>query len=171
MTKTNLKERQDTPILKGEMFIESIQLKEDRAIIKFAADDEFKTTKSTYNVKDEVTRKFKQLWNKTLGLFLDLVPIFKSEVLACTLNSLKFEYDAAGYLSSVIFSVIYKFGNDTEIININTPKIHIYDDMPTQIPQDDIELLYELIQAAKAYMKGDTANPQTKLNLIVNNEE
>lgn len=169
--KTNLKEKQDSTNNTFGMLIERIQMKDNRAIIKLKDESEEKLDRKTSAVKDEVTKKFADLWNCSVGIFTALVPALDKYKSRLRMNVVQFYYDKENFLKEVLFSVVYQFSDSGHVTNITLPKIPIYkpemDEHTLAISGKDEELLHDILKAAKAYMNGDTKVQQMKL--IVDN--
>ena len=60
---TALKEKQDSTNNVTGLFIKQIKMKDNRALITLSDENDFRTQSGDFNVKDEVTGEFKELWN------------------------------------------------------------------------------------------------------------
>lgn len=171
MTKSNLKEKQDTTNNVTGLFIKKIQMKDNRALISLNDDNDFRTHNGDFNVKYEVTEEFKTLWHNALEIVTSLTPQLGKEVSALRLNHIQFFYDKKGFLSDVSFSVIWTFDSQGHVLNLNYTKFPIYKpemaETVVAISGKHEELLHDILKAAKAYMNGDTRTKQ--MSLIVDN--
>jgi hypothetical protein len=168
---TALKEKQDSTNNVTGLFIKQITMKENKAMIKLLDENDFKVQDINFNVKDEVTGEFKELWNSALQIVVEINPQLKKELPALKLNHIQFYYDKSGFLSDASFSVIWTFDDNGHVLNLNYSKFPIYkpemSENTVAISGKHEELLHEIIKKAKAYMNGDTRTKQ--MSLIVDN--
>lgn len=167
-----LKEKEETTNNTTGLFIKQIKMtKENRALITLSDDNDFRTQDGTFNVKDEVTGEFKELWNSALEIIIELNPQLKKELPDLRLNHIQFYYDKQGFLSDASFSVVWTFDDAGHVLNLNYTKFPIYkpefSENTVAISGKHEELLHKILKKAKAYMNGDTRTKQ--MSLIVDN--
>lgn len=173
MAKTALKEKsENTNKVKG-MFIERIQIKEGRGIITYKNDSDTSLNAGTHTGRDECTEEFKTLFQKTKEIFTEIIPILKKDIDNIKMNAITFYYDKTGFLEKVLFSVVYSFTKQGNVINLSTPQIPIYKDNMSEttvaVSGQHVEQLHEVIAKAKAYINGETRTKQ--MTLIVDNTQ
>lgn len=173
MTKSNLKEKSETSNNVTGLFIKQIKMKDNRALISLSDDNDFRTQNGDFCVKDEVTEDFKKLWDSAKEIVTALIPQLNKEVPALRLNFINFYYDKKGFLSDVSFSVVWTFDSQGHILNLNLQKFPIYKEEMAEtivaISGKHEDLLHDILDAAKKYMKGETRTKQMKL--VVDNTE
>lgn len=169
---TALKERKETTNSTTGLQIKQIKMKNNRAIITLSDENDFRIQDASFNVKDEVTGEFKELWNSAKDIVIEINPQLRKEVADLVLNQIQFFYDNNGYLSEASFSVIWTFDENGHILNLNYQKFPIY---KPEFSEDTVaisgkheDLLHKILEKAKAYMNGDTRTKQMKL--VVNND-
>lgn len=171
MAKTNLKEKEETTNGFKGLLIKQIKMKDNRALITLNDENDFRTQDGTFNVKDEVTEEFKNLWESAKEIIIALNPQLTKEIAALRLNHIQFFYDKKGFLSDVSFSVIWTFDSQGHVLNLNYTKFPIYKpemaETVVAISGKHEDLLHDILKAAKAYMNGETRTKQMKL--VVNN--
>ena len=173
MAKTATKEKEQTTNEVKGMFIQKIQLKEGRGIIIYSNDTDNALNAGTFTGKDECTEEFKNLFQNTKDIFGEILPIFRTKLADIRMNAISFDYDKSGFLEKVLFSVVYTFTKQGNVINISTGQIPIYKENMAEttlaISGKDVELLHEVIAKAKAYINGETRTKQ--MTLIVDNTQ
>lgn len=173
MAKSNLKEKEENTNNTTGLYIKQITMKENRALISLYDENDFRTQDGNFNVKDEVTEDFKELWDSAKSIIIALNPQLTKEISALRLNHIQFFYDKSGFLSDVSFSVVWTFDNQGHILNLNYQKFPIYKpemaETTVAISGKHVDLLHEIIKKAKDYMNGETRTNQMKLNIVVDN--
>jgi len=171
MAKTAIKEKEEnTNKVKG-MFINKIQIKDGRGIIQFNNDNDTSTSEGIYTGKDECTEEFQKLFQSTKDIFVEILPTLRKDINSLKMNAISFTYDKSGFLEKILFSVIYTFSQQGNVVNISTPQIPIYKENMSEttvaISGKHVDLLHEVIAKAKAYIDGETRTKQ--MSLIVDN--
>lgn len=171
MTQTNLKEKEESTNKTTGLYIKQITMKENRAVISLYDENDFRTQDGNFNVKDEVTEDFKTLWDSAKSIIIALNPQLTKEITALRLNHIQFFYDKNGFLSDVSFSVVWTFDTQGHILNLNYQKFPIYKpemaETTVAISGKHVDLLHEIIAAAKRYMEGETRVKQQDLGLKI----
>lgn len=172
MSKSNLKEKEENTTKTTGLYITKIKFKENKAIINFKDDQDLSLKEGVYTGKDEVTEDFKNVFQQAVDTFVELLPDLKKSKAQIKMNALRFDYDKQGFLEKVLFSTVWTFNNQGNVINLNTPQFPIYkpemSETTVAISGKDEELMHEIIAKAKAYMNGETRTKQMKL--VVNND-
>lgn len=170
MAKSNLKEKEDLTVKSSDFFIKKITMKDDKAIIEYFTDDDFRVNESKFKVKDEVTEDFKKLWTESKTIITSLTPQLYKEVAALKINSIGFEYDG-DFLEKVSIAAVWSIDDNGHILNLNYNNYPIYKpemaETVVAISGKHEDLLHDILKAAKAYMNGDTRTKQ--MSLIVDN--
>lgn len=171
MAKSNLKEKEDLTVKSSDFLIKKITMKENKAIIEYSTDDDFRVNESKFKVKDEITEDFKTIWQNALAIITELTPQLYKEVAALKINSIQFNYTADAYLDKVSIAVVWSIDDNGHILNLNYNNYPIYKaefaENVVAISGKHEELLHEILKAAKAYMNGETRTKQ--MSLIVDN--
>jgi hypothetical protein len=171
MTKSNLKEKEENTTKTTGLYITKIKFKENKAVINYRDEQDLSLKEGTYTGKDEVTEEFKNLFQKAVDTFVELLPELKKSKSQIKMNALRFDYDKQGFLEKVLFSTVWTFNSQGNVINLNTPQFPIYkpemSETTVAISGKDEELMHNIIDKAKAYMNGDTRTKQ--MSLIVDN--
>lgn len=172
MNKSNLKEKEENTTKTTGLYITKIKFKENKAIINFKDEQKLSLKEGVYTGKDEVTEDFKNVFQQAVDTFVELLPDLKKSKAQIKMNALRFDYDKQGFLEKVLFSTVWTFNNQGNVINLNTPQFPIYkpemSETTVAISGKDEELMHEIIAKAKAYMNGETRTKQMKL--VVNND-
>lgn len=170
MAKSNLKEKEDYTVKSSDFLIKKITMKENKAIIEYSTDDDFRVNESKFKVKDEITEDFKTIWQNALAIITELTPQLYKEVAALKINSISFEYDG-DFLEKVSIAVVWSIDDNGHILNLNYNNYPIYKpefaENVIAISGKHEELLHKILKAAKAYMNGETRTKQ--MSLIVDN--
>ena len=158
--------------------INKIKILNDKtAVINFVQTADLANTESVYTGKETVTDEFFKKFQENVEGFIGCVPTLSKDISNITMNAIKFDYGKEnGKLKNVLYSVKYAFNPaNNAVLNISTPLLPIYqedfDEKTFCISGKHEQLLYEVIELAKAYINGETGTVQTKLNLVVNNVE
>lgn len=172
MTKSNLKEKEESTQKTTGLYITKIKFKENKAVINYRDEQDLSLKEGVYSGKDETTEEFKFLFQQAVDTFVELLPDLKKSRNQIKMNALRFDYDKQGFLEKVLFSTVWTFNNQGNVINLNTPQFPIYkpemSETTVAISGKDEELMHDIIAKAKAYMNGDTRTKQMKL--VVNND-
>ena len=124
-----------------------------------------------YTGKDEVTEEFRNLFQEAVDTFIELLPDLRKSKNQIKMNTIRFDYDKSGFLEKVLFSTVWTFNSQGNVINLNTPQFPIYkpemSETTVAISGKDEELLHNIIQKAKDYMNGDTRTKQLDIGLKV----
>ena len=173
MTKTATKQKTSGEAKSPPLLITRIQIKDNRAIISYHDDKDFSLNEGTHTGKDDCTGDFLQKFDSAKEIFGEIIQGLRNELPTITMNVIKFEYNKQGFLDKVLMVVKYKFNKQGNVTNISTGNIPIYNDNLGEntvcVSGKHIELLHEIIQKAKDYMKGDTGTKQLKV--VVDNTE
>lgn len=171
MARTATKEKEENTTKVKGMFINKIQIKEGRGLIQFSNDCDTSTSEGTFTGKDECTEEFKNLFQSSIEIFGEILPIFKTKLADIKMNAINFNYDKQGFLEKVLFSVIYTFTKQGNVVNISTGQIPIYKENMAEttlaVSGKHVELLHEIIAKAKDYMNSETRTKQ--MSLIIDN--
>lgn len=167
-----LKEKKGSTTKTTGLYITKIKFKEGKAIINYRDEQDLSLKEGVYSGKDETTEEFKSLFQQAVDTFVELLPDLKKSRNQIKMNALRFDYDKQGFLEKVLFSTVWTFNNQGNVINLNTPQFPIYkpemSETTVAISGKDEELMHDIIAKAKAYMNGDTRTKQMKL--VVNND-
>lgn len=167
-----LKEKKGNTTKTTGLYITKIKFKEGKAIINYRDEQDLSLKEGVYSGKDETTEEFKSLFQQAVDTFVELLPDLKKSRNQIKMNALRFDYDKQGFLEKVLFSTVWTFNNQGNVINLNTPQFPIYkpemSETTVAISGKDEELMHDIIAKAKAYMNGDTRTKQMKL--VVNND-
>lgn len=167
-----LKEKKENTTKSTGLYITKIKFKEGKAVINFKDEQDLSLKEGVYSGKDETTEEFKSLFQQAVDTFVELLPDLKKSRNQIKMNALRFDYDKQGFLEKVLFSTVWTFNNQGNVINLNTPQFPIYkpemSETTVAISGKDEELMHDIIAKAKAYMNGDTRTKQMKL--VVNND-
>lgn len=175
MTKTAAKRNEEqTPKQKNGMYIVRVQLKNDNtATIFYRTTTDNDAKEVYYSGKEQVTEDFKNTFQGAVDGFLGVLPRLNPDKKKLTMNVIKFDYDASGFLKNALYSVKYAFSEQNNaVINISTPPLPIYKEgMENTFTISGIheDTLHEVIEKTKAYINGDTRIKQMKL--VVDNSE
>ncbi len=171
MAKSNLKEKEETTNNVTGLFIEKIQIKENRALITLKNDDDKAYQAGNVNMKGEITQEFADKWNLAKDIVSEINPKLRAEKPSLRLNFIQFYYDKNGYLSDVSFSLVWTFDSQGHILNLNYQKFPIYKPEMAEnvvaISGKHEELLHEILQEAKEYMGGKQRIFQPNLDLKI----
>lgn len=173
MARTATKEKQENTTKMKGMFITKIQIKEGRGIITYSNDTDNALNAGTFTGKDECTEEFKNLFQNTKEIFGEIIPTLRRDINNIKMNAINFYYDKSGFLEKVLFSVVYTFTKQNNVINISTGQIPIYkenmSDTTLAVSGQHEDLLHDVIEKAKAYINGETRTKQ--MTLIVDNTQ
>ena len=168
MTKTNTKEKSESTNKVEGMFIVKVKLNNDNTAAVFyrtSTDNEAKEV--YYTGKDQVTEEFKTAFQATVAGFCGVIPKLQGDSNKITMNSIKFDYNASGFLDKALYSIKYAFNEQNNaVVNISTPMLPIYKeglDNCFTIAGIHVKALHDVIAEAKAYINGKTRIKQMKL--------
>lgn len=171
MAQTNLKEKEETTNNVTGLFIEKIQIKENRALITLKNDDDKAYQVGNVNMKGEITQEFADKWETAKDIVSEINPKLRAEKPSLRLNFIQFYYDKNGYLSDVSFSLVWTFDSQGHILNLNYQKFPIYKPEMAEnvvaISGKHEELLHEILKEAKDYMGGKQRIFQPNLDLKI----
>lgn len=171
MTKSSLKEKEENTTKTTGLYITKIKLKENKAVINYRDDQDLSLKEGVYTGKDEVTEEFRNLFQEAVDTFIELLPDLRKSKNQIKMNTIRFDYDKSGFLEKVLFSTVWTFNSQGNVINLNTPQFPIYkpemSETTVAISGKDEELLHNIIQKAKDYMNGDTRTKQLDIGLKV----
>ncbi len=158
--------------------INKIKINNDMtAVINYVQSGDLSSSEVVFTGKEKVTNEFFKKFQENVEGFVGCVPKLGSDISNITMNAIKFDYGKDnGALKNVLYSIKYAFNPaNNAVVNISTPMLPLYkegmDEKTFYVSEKHEELLKETIELAKAYINGDTGTVQTKLNLVVNNEE
>lgn len=167
-----LKEKKENTTKTTGFYITKIKFRESKAIISYKDEQDLSSREGVYTGKDEATGEFRELFQQAVDTFTELLPDLKKQRNQIKMNAIRFDYDKQGFLEKVLFSTVWTFNNQGNVINLNTPQFPIYkpemSETTVAISGKDEELMHSIIQKAKDYMNGDTRTKQMKL--VVNND-
>ena len=168
---TNLKEKEKSNNKVTGLFIKQIKIVDNRALIKLENDDDTAFQNGNVNMKGEICKDFADKWESCKDIVSEINPKLRNEKPALRLNFINFYYDKSGYLENVSFSLVWSFDSQGHILNLNYQKFPIYKpEMPESvvaISGKHEELLHEVLNEAKEYMKGKQRIFQPDLGLKV----
>ena len=174
---TNIEEKrqetQEKSQKKNKILINKIKILNDgTAEISYKNSDDMGTGTVDYSGAEKVTDTFAKKFQETVDGFIGCIPALEREKSKIKMNAIKFDYGKSDKLQSALYSVKYAFNKATNaVINISTPLLPIFqehfDEKTFCINGIYEQQLYELMELAKAYLKGDTRTKQTSLNLEV----
>ena len=146
-------------------------LNDDTAEISYKSKTELGTEHISYSGTEKVTDEFKQAFQKAKEGFIACLPILEKHINKITMNVLQLDYDKQDKLSHALYSVKYAYNDaNNAVVNITTPKLPVYreefDEKTFCINGKYEQELYEIIELAKAYLKGDTRTKQMKLEVV-----
>ncbi len=158
--------------------INKIKVNNDKtAVISYVQSGDLSSSEVVFTGKEKVTDEFYKKFQENVEGFIGCVPTLGKDSANISMNAIKFDYGKNnGRLRNALYSVKYAFNNSNNaVLNISTPLLPIYqddfDEKTFCISGKHEQLLHETIELAKAYINGDTATVQTKLNLVVDNKE
>ena len=146
-------------------------LNDDTAEISYKSKTELGTETISYSGTEKVTDEFKEAFKQTKGGFIATLPVLEKHSDKITMNCIQFDYDKSDKLSHALYSVKYAYNDSSNsVVNISTPKLPIFreefDKKTFCISGKDEQELYNIIELAKAYLKGDTRTKQMKLEVV-----
>ena len=167
----NLKEKEETTNKVTGLFIKQIKIVNNRALIQLENDDDTAFQNGNVNMKGEICKEFADKWDACKDIVSEINPKLRNEKPALRLNFINFYYDKQGFLSDVSFSLVWTFDSQGHILNLNYQKFPIYKPEMAEnvvaISGKHEELLHEILQEAKEYMKGKQKIFQPDLGLKI----
>ena len=158
--------------------INKIKVNNDRtATINYVQQGELSSSEVVFTGKEKVTDEFFKKFQENIQGFVACVPMLEKDTKNIIMNAIKFDYGKEnGPLKNILYSVKYSFNPaNNAVLNLSTPMLPIFQDSFDEktfcVSGKHEQLLYETIELAKAYINGDTATVQGKLNLVVDNGE
>lgn len=151
-------------------FISKIKINNDgTAIINFKKSSDLDTREIVFSGKEKVTDDFKTKFQEAVSTFVEIVPALKKEISNITMNSISLNYGNDEKIDKVSYAVKYKPQNSV-LANIPVNNVPIYKDSfgdeTFAVSGKDESLLYEILELAQAYINGDTATKQIKLEIV-----
>lgn len=155
----------------AEIKINKIKILNDgTAEIGYKSRTDLGTENISYAGTEKVTEEFLKAFQKSVYGFVSFMSVLEKHTYKVIMNSLQFYYDETEKLSHVIYVVKYECNDSKYIVNISTPKLPIYRADFSQnvfcIDGSNEENLYNILDFAKAYLKGDTRTKQMKLEVV-----
>lgn len=150
--------------------ISKIKIENDQtATINFKSTTDMDTSEVTYSGKEKVTDEFLKKFQSAVSSFVEILPALKNDSNNITMNSIKFNYGNCDKLDKVSYSVKYK-PQENVLTNIPVNNIPIYKEEFSEkifsVSGKDEKLLYEILELADAYLKGETKTKQMKLEVV-----
>lgn len=156
----------------AEIKINKIKILNDStAEISYKSRTDLGTETIHYSGTEKVTDEFYKAFQKGVDGFVACLPILEKDMYKITMNVLQFDYDKSDKVSHALYSVKYAYNEaNNAVVNITTPKLPIFreefDEKTFCINGKYEQDLYEIIELAKAYLKGDTRTKQMKLEVV-----
>lgn len=156
----------------GEIKINKIKILNDNtAEISYKSKTELGTEHIAYAGTEQVTGDFQRAFQDTVNGFIATIPILEKHQHKITMNCIQFEYDKIDKLQKVMYSVKYAYNEkNNSVVNISTPKLPLFreefDENTFCISGKDEQDLYNVLELAKAYLKGETRTKQMKLEVV-----
>lgn len=158
--------------------INKIKVNNDKtAVINYVQQGDLSSSEVVFTGKEKVTDEFFKKFQENVEGFIGCIPALKHDASNIVMNVIKFDYGKDnGRLKNTLYSVKYNFNPaNNAVLNISTPMLPLHQDSFDEktfcIAGKHEQLLYEVIELAKAYINGDTGTVQGKLNLVIENEE
>ena len=156
----------------AEIKINKIKILNDgTAEISYKSKTDLGTENISYTGTEKVTEEFLKAFQKSVNGFVSCLTVLEKHRHKITMNALQFYYDETEKLSHVIYIVKYAYSDEGHyLVNISTPKLPIYRAEFAQnvfsISGGNEENLYNILDAARAYLNGDTRTKQMKLEVV-----
>lgn len=156
----------------AEIKINKIKILNDStAEISYKSRTDLGTENISYSGIEKVTDEFQEAFQKAKEGFVACLPVLEKDIDKITMNVLQFDYDKSDKVSHALYSVKYAYNNaNNAVVNITTPKLPVFreefDEKTFCINGMYEQHLYEIIELAKAYLKGDTRTKQMKLEVV-----
>ena len=116
---------------------------------------------------EKITDEFNTAFQKSKSTFGEIIPLLKDDLHKIRMISISFEYNEVKQINKVSYNVKYtpQKGVKTEIPVKNLP---IYDETIKSftVSGKDVDLLYEILDYANKYIKGDTRTKQMKIEVV-----
>ena len=155
------------------IFINRIKMENDgTASINYKVSNEVNAKEVSFRGKEQVTTEFSKLFQETTDGFTSIVTKLHPDINKLTMNVIKFDYGKSDFLEKALYSVKYAFSEQNNaVINISTPMLPIYKeefgDKTFCLSGRYVDQLYEVIEAAKRYINGETKVKQQDLGLTI----
>jgi hypothetical protein len=143
-------------------------LNDNTAEIKYTTADDLGKGDITFTGDQEVTGEFKEAFQNCVNSFVACVPELEKSKKNIKMNAIKFDYGKdSDKLQNALYSVKFNFNPaNNAVINISTPNLPIYqehfDEHTFCIAGEHEQMLYEIQNLAKKYLRGQTKTEQLK---------